>query len=95
MAGPTANQQAKPRIPAESMLVTIQWRMTTVDFCQSSAQSHFHTAKFKYFSYVNSMTHWVMEFFVRPVPALVNIPTRDQVPASGDAEIDPFHVVTW
>ena len=89
MAGPTINQQAKLGIPAESRLAAIQQNIGTVIFCQSSVQLTAHIAKFDSWSSINSMIHTVMEFFVYPAPALVN------VPASGDAEIDPFHVVTW
>ena len=66
MLEPTVIQQAKTEVPAESRLAPIQRRMTWVDFWQSSSQPHSHTAKFKHLSYVNSMTHWVVEFFVRP-----------------------------
>jgi hypothetical protein len=89
MAGSTINQQAKLGIPAESRLVAIQQSMPKVIFFQSSLQLNSHITNFNNLSCVNSMIHTVMEFFVYPAPALVN------VPVSGDAEIDPFHVVTW
>jgi hypothetical protein len=96
MAGPTVNQQAKPGIPVVSQLVTIQQRMATVIFCQSSLQLHSPIiAKFNHLSHINSMIHTVMDFFVYSLPALVYASKRNQVSASFDAEIDPFHLVTW
>jgi hypothetical protein len=41
------------------------------------------------------MIHTVMDFFVYSLPALVYASKRNQVSASFDAEIDPFHLVTW
>lgn len=77
MAEPTVNQKAKP-----SGLSAIQKHMATVTFYQSSMQTRSYIAKSNDLSCVDSMIHTVVEFFMCPVPATVNIPKRTQLPAS-------------
>jgi len=73
MVGPTVKQQTKPGIPTRSRLAVI---------LQSFVQFCLPIAKFNNVFPDNSMVHVDVEFFVYPVPVLVNAPKRDQVPAS-------------
>jgi len=82
MVMPTQSQQIKFGQPKESRLILILPDAMGFVSNQSFVLFCFPIEKFNNIASDNSMCITDMGFFVPAVPVLVNVPKRDQVPAS-------------